>query len=144
MWHDGLLCNLLRYKIEGKFYDLIKILYSKTKSSNKHGPKRRKFFDYDTIFYVPFEKMMAFVFLVLMLISVRGGGGELGGLQPPLSEKQEQYSGKTDVPFGQRHSKNILLFNILIYLFLSRNSPSLLTDVCTTSRDGCYYLELEH
>ena len=54
-----------------------------------------------------------------------GGGRGVGG----QSEKQWYYSGKTDVPFGQRHSKNILLFNFLIYLFLSRNSPNLLTDL---------------
>ena len=35
---------------------------------------------------------------------------------------------------GKDTVKNILLFNILIYLFLSHNSPNW---------DGCYYLELE-
>ena len=38
---------------------------------------------------------------------------------------------------GKDTVKNILLFNFLIYLFLSRNSPNLLTDLYTTSRDGC-------
>ena len=33
---------------------------------------------------------------------------------------------------------------MVIYFFVSRNSPNLLTDLCTTSRDGCCYLELEH
>ena len=42
---------------------------------------------------------------------------------------------------GKDTVKNILLFNILIYLFSSRISPNLLTDLCTTSRDGCYYSE---
>ena len=78
-------------------------------------------------------------------ISVRGGGGwgAGGAPAPPV--------GKTIVLFGQswctvraKTVKNILLFNFLIYLFLSRNSPNLLTDLCTTSRDGCYCLELEH
>ena len=44
---------------------------------------------------------------------------------------------------GKDTVKNILLFNILIYLFSSRNSPNLLTDLCTSSRDGCCYSELE-
>ena len=44
---------------------------------------------------------------------------------------------------GKDTVKKYLLLNILIYLFLSRNSPNLLTDLYTTSRDGCYYLELE-
>ena len=43
---------------------------------------------------------------------------------------------------GKDTVKNILLFNILIYLFSSHNSPNLLTDLCTTSWDGCYYSEL--
>ena len=46
VWHDGLLCKLLRYKIGGKFYDLIKTLYSKTKCTIKHGFQRSKCFDY--------------------------------------------------------------------------------------------------
>ena len=74
----------------------------------------------------------------------RTGRGELGGAAvPPV--------GKNIVLFGQnwctvraKTVKNILLFNILIYLFSSRISPNLLTDLCTTSRDGCYYSELEH
>ena len=35
VWHDGLFYKLLHYKIGGKFYDLIKSLYSKTKCSIK-------------------------------------------------------------------------------------------------------------
>ncbi len=46
VWHDGLLCKLLRYKIGGKFYDLIKFLYSKTKCAIKYGFQRSKCFDY--------------------------------------------------------------------------------------------------
>ena len=77
-------------------------------------------------------------------ISVRGGGG-LGGLQPPLSEKKNSIiRAKLMYRSGKDTVKNILLFNILIYLFSSRISPNLLTDLCTTSRDGCYYSELEH
>ena len=45
---------------------------------------------------------------------------------------------------GKDTVKNILLFNILIYLFSSRISHNRLTDLCTTWRDGCYYSELEH
>ena len=41
IWHDGLLYKLLKHKIEGKFYDLIKTLYSKTKYSIKHGHQRQ-------------------------------------------------------------------------------------------------------
>ena len=37
VWHDGLFYKLLHYKIGGKFYDLIKNLYSKTKCSIKGG-----------------------------------------------------------------------------------------------------------
>ena len=32
-----------------------------------------------------------------------------GMLQPPQSKKQWYYSGKTDVPFGQRHSKKYFI-----------------------------------
>ena len=46
IWHDGLLYKLLKYKIGGKFYDLIKTLYSKTKCSIKHGHQRSGYFDY--------------------------------------------------------------------------------------------------
>ena len=35
---------------------------------------------------------------------------------------------------GKDTVKNILLFNILIHLFSSRNSPNLLNDLCPTSR----------
>ena len=37
---------------------------------------------------------------------------------------------------GKDTVKNILLFNILIYLFSPRNLPNLLNDLCPTSRDG--------
>ena len=46
VWHDGLFYKLLHYKIGGKFYDLIKNLYSKTKCSIKCADKRTEFFDY--------------------------------------------------------------------------------------------------
>ena len=74
----------------------------------------------------------------------RTGRGGLGGLQPPLSEKNSIIRAKVMYRSGKDTVKNILLFNILIYLFSSRISPNLLTDLCTTSRDGCYYSELEH
>ena len=72
-------------------------------------------------------------------ISVRGGGAAA-----PLSEKNSIIRAKLMYRSGKDTVKNILLFNILIYLFSSRISPNLLTDLCTTSRDGCYYSELEH
>ena len=47
IWHDGLLYKLLTYNIGGKFYDLIKNLYSKTKCSIKlTDSKRTPLFDY--------------------------------------------------------------------------------------------------
>ena len=73
---------------------------------------------------------------------VAGGFGRR--LQPPLSEKNSIIRAKPMYRSGKDTVKNILLFNILIYLFSSRISPNLLTDLCTTSRDGCYYSELEH
>ena len=76
------------------------------------------------------------------LLHQRTGRGGLGGLQPPLSEKKNSIiRAKLMYRSGKDTVKNILLFNILIYLFSSRISPNLLTDLCTTSRDGCYYPE---
>ena len=72
------------------------------------------------------------------------GAGGLGGLQPPCRKKNSIIRAKLMYRSGKDTVKNILLFNILIYLFSSRISPNLLTDLCTTSRDGCYYSELEH
>ena len=46
IWHIGLFYKLLKYKIEGKFYDLIKNLYSKSKCSIKSGNKRSDYFNY--------------------------------------------------------------------------------------------------
>ena len=73
------------------------------------------------------------------------GAGGLGGLQPPPVRKKNS---SIRVRLMYRSCKdtvrNILLFNILIYLFSSRISLNLLADLCTTSRDGCYYSELEH
>ena len=37
---------------------------------------------------------------------------------------------------GKDTVKNTLLFNILIHLFSSGNSPNLLNDLCPTPRDG--------
>ena len=37
---------------------------------------------------------------------------------------------------GKDTVKNILLFNILIYLFSPRNLPNLLNDLCPSSWDG--------
>lgn len=46
IWHDGLCYKLLKNKIGGKFYDLIKNLYSKSKCSIKLNHQRTEFFDY--------------------------------------------------------------------------------------------------
>ena len=67
-----------------------------------------------------------------------------GGCSPPCRKKNSIIGAKLMYRSGKDTVKNILLFNILIYLFSSRISPNLLTDLCTTSRDGCYYSELEH
>ena len=73
------------------------------------------------------------------------GAGALGGrCSPPCRKKNSIVRAKLMYRSGKDTVKNILLFNILIYLFSSRISPNLLTDLCTTSRDGCYYSELEH
>ena len=76
-------------------------------------------------------------------ISVRGGGG-WGSSRPPVGKKINIIRAKLMYRSGKDTLNNILLFNILIYLFSSRNSPNPLSDLCTTSRDGCYYSELEH
>jgi len=46
VWHVGLLTRLLNYNINGQFYQLIKNLYSKSKSFIKLGSKRTKTFNY--------------------------------------------------------------------------------------------------
>ena len=46
IWHDGLFYKLLQYKIGGKFYHLIKNLYSKSKCSMKIGLQRTEYFEY--------------------------------------------------------------------------------------------------
>ena len=74
----------------------------------------------------------------------RTGREGWGGCSPPCRKKISITRAKLMYRSGKDTVKNILLFNILIYLFSSRNSPNLLTDLCTTSRDGCYYSELEH
>ena len=65
------------------------------------------------------------------------------GCSPPFRKKISSIRAKLMYRSGKDIVKNILFLNILIYLFSSRNSPNLLTDLCTTSRDGCYYSELE-
>ena len=62
-----------------------------------------------------------------MTISVRGGGA--GGAVVLFGQNWCTVRAKTQ-------EKNILLFNISIHLFSSRNSPNLLNDLCPTSRDG--------
>ena len=68
----------------------------------------------------------------------------LGGCSPPCRKKNSIIPAKLMYRSDKDTVKYILLFHILIYLFSSRISPNLLTDLCTTSRDGCYYSELEH
>lgn len=46
IWHDGLLLRLLKYNINGHFYNLIKNLYSKSKCFVKLGSQQTKTFDY--------------------------------------------------------------------------------------------------
>jgi len=46
IWHDGLLYKLLKYHIGGKFYDLVKNIYSNTKCSIKCGQQRTEYFNY--------------------------------------------------------------------------------------------------
>ena len=46
IWHDGLLYKLLTYKIGGKFYDLIKSLYLKSKCSIKLDHQQSAPFEY--------------------------------------------------------------------------------------------------
>ena len=45
-WHEGLLLKLLQNKIGGKFYDLIKNLYSNTQCAIKYSNHRTAFFPY--------------------------------------------------------------------------------------------------
>ena len=71
-------------------------------------------------------------------------GRGAGGAAASLSEKSGIVRAKLMYRSGKDSVKNILLVNILIYLFSSRIWPNRLTDLCTTSRDGCYYSELEH
>ena len=46
VWHQGLLYKLLKYKIGGHFYDLIKNMYSHTKCAIKISNSRTPFFQY--------------------------------------------------------------------------------------------------
>ena len=74
----------------------------------------------------------------------RGGGGGGAAPPPPVGKENSIIRAKLMYRSGKDTVQNILLFNILIYLFSSRISHNLLTDLCTTSRDGCYYSKLEH
>ena len=57
-----------------------------------------------------------------------GRGGSWGGCSAPCRKKSSTIRAKLMYRSGKRIVKNIL-FNILIYLFLSRNSPNLVTDL---------------
>jgi hypothetical protein len=46
VWHDGMLLKLLRNKIGGKFYNLIKNLYSNSQCAVKQSQHRTPFFPY--------------------------------------------------------------------------------------------------
>ena len=46
VWHEGLLLKLLQNKIGGKFYDLIKNLYSNTQCAIKYSNHRTTFLPY--------------------------------------------------------------------------------------------------
>ena len=74
----------------------------------------------------------------------RTGRGGWGAAAPPVGKENSIIRAKLMYRSGKDRVQNILLFNILIYLFSSRISHNLLTDLCTTSRDGCYYSKLEH
>ena len=71
---------------------------------------------------------MAYLFQALKGISVRGGGG-WGGCSPPLSEKNSIIRAKLMYCSGKDTVKNILLFNILIYLSSSRIPQNGLHDI---------------
>ena len=93
-------------------------------------------------------KPVSFVFPQVLMFpespSAYGSGGLGEAAAPPVGKKNSIIRAKLMYRSGKDTVKNNLLFNILIYLFSSRISPYLLTDLCTTSRDGCYYSELEH
>ena len=55
-------------------------------------------------------------------------GRGAGGLSSPSRKNNSIIRAKLMYRSGNNTVKNILLFNILIYLFLPRNSPNLLTD----------------
>ena len=68
--------------------------------------------------------------------SAYGAGGLGGGCSPPSRGKNSIIRAKLMYRSGKDTVENILLFNILIYLFSPRNLPNLLNDLCLTSRDG--------
>ena len=61
-------------------------------------------------------------------ISVRGAGAG-GAAAPHVGKKNSLTRAKLMYRSGKDTVKNIFLFNILIYLFSSRNSPNLVTDL---------------
>ena len=69
------------------------------------------------------------------------GRGGWGGCSSPCRKKNSIIRAKLMYRSDKDTVKNISLFNISIYLFSSRISPNLLTNLCTTSGDGCYYSE---
>ena len=71
------------------------------------------------------------------------GAGGLGGCNAPSRENNSNIRAKVMSRSG-KDTVNNLLFNILISLFSSRNSPNLLTDLCTTSQGGCYNAKNQH
>ena len=68
-------------------------------------------------------------------ISVRGRGAG-GAAAPPVGKKVVLFRQNWCTIRAKTQEKNILLFNISIHLFSSRNSLNLLKDLCPTSRDG--------
>lgn len=47
IWHPGLLSKLLKYNIDGQFYNLISNIYSKTECSVKINNQRTDYFKYN-------------------------------------------------------------------------------------------------
>ena len=67
----------------------------------------------------------------------RTGRGGWGGCSPPSRQKNSIIRAKVVYRSGKETVKKyILLFNISIHLFSSRNSPNLLNYLGPTSRDG--------
>ena len=81
IWHDGLFLKLLENKIGGRFYDLIKDLYTNTRCAVKISDHRTSLFPYHN----------AGPFLTYKL----GGGGQM---PPPPTKSYFALPGK--VPFS--------------------------------------------